>query len=387
MVKYIIQLFVAGLFFCAPPAYGSSQYDTLFVGFDAGETNIWAALLADGKYQKKYALLTMATATKVAKDNQLKPLIEIESLQINCPANNRLYSLSPDDLQKIQTLKATWVCTGMYSTPQRQIAEALHEKGSKIIGVWDNFSPFERLSKDLVANVEKIVAIADRIFTPSTEVANDLNRRFKTDKALSIGQPTLEVWERKIKEIDRSQAIRKTPFDLQKPLLVYISGYEEAGNQYAEAFRLFAESLKGEGEKFNLLIQLHPRSNGDFERQTLEAMARTSSNFPRFFISDSRKNLNTFEAVALSSLGVTHRSTVAIQALFAGKDFLYVDVPGSAYSNFAIEKKLSEQLSKPEEIKLFIRSALDKPSLNLESLYEKSGISPNGTENMRLTLG
>src|SRR5579872_3354484 len=195
-----VLFFLIAFFFCLSPAF-AQQYDLLFLGFDAGETNIWSALIEDWKTEKKYAVMTMATATKVAEEQHLTPLITLQNLDVDCPVNDRLHALTTDDLRKIEKIKTRYLCTGMYSTPQRQIAETLHKQGTKVIACWDNFSSYDRLAPDLMANVEKIVAIAQVVLTPTQQVADDLNQRFHTDKARAMGQPTLDVWRKKLQEV------------------------------------------------------------------------------------------------------------------------------------------------------------------------------------------
>lgn len=354
------------------------HYDVLFVGFDTGETNIFAQMFQHWEHKPQIGFLTLATSSKVAKDHNLSPLID----KVSCPPNNRLHNLSQQDLKQIKAIaSAKIVITGMYSTPQRQIAELFKKEGSSVIGIWDNFSTFDRLPKDLMQNIEAFASSTDFIFTPSYEIAKDLNDRYHTDKALAMGQPTLEIWEQKLQAIDTSLLYGKTPFDQKKPIVTYMSGYEENGNNYNDSFILFAKSIENAGDDLQLLIQLHPRSDGSFEKDLLKEMSLKNSLFPTYFISDGRKDLSSFEAVALAQVVVSHRSTACIQALFAGKSILHVDVPGSAFTHFAIEKGLAQKLSDPLLIKRALLDASSKHRSS-EACYEMGGIPPHGTQKM-----
>lgn len=359
-----------------------AKNDLLFIGFDAGETNIWVQILKDWEEIPQVQVLTMSTATKVANDAALAGTISLESLGTFSSPQSRLQELTAENLEKIGELSTAILVTGMYSTPARQIAELFAKKGVKVIAVWDNFSTYDKLPADLIANVEKIVRSASIIFVPSQEIARDLNTRFDCDKALALGQPTLDFWERKIAEIDRKAVFAKTPFNSSKPVITYISGYEEKGNNYNDSFTLFAESLQSFPAQ--LIIQLHPRSDGSHERQVLGALSRENLHFPPFFISDGQL-LSTFEAVALADLVACHRSTVAIQALFAGKHCLHVDVSSTPFSHFAIEAGLIPQCFSTKETVEHISQDLQQP-LNVEDLYEKSGILPHSTEKYRSYL-
>ncbi len=320
----------------------------------------------------------METATKVAKEASLEP-ITVESLGVSCPANQRLYELSAADLEKIAPLTASTLMTGMYSTPERQIAELFHKKGSRVIAVWDNFSTYDKLPPDLVANVEKFMLASDIVLVPSQDIAKDLNCRFNSTKAIALGQPTLDVWKEKVGNVDKPAALAKTPFQSGIPILTYISGYEEKGNGYRESFLLFAKSLDQLKIPVQVIVQLHPRSDGKLEKEILESFR--SENFPHYFISDG-KHLSTFEAVALCRLGVCHRSTVAIQALFAGKRFVHVDVPGTPFSHFAIEKQLIAQCTTAEDAAHYLSEHLND-EIDDSNLYEKSGIVPFATKRYR----
>ncbi len=355
----------------------------LFVGFDAGEANIWVQVLKNWEGAPDAQVLVMSTASKVAKDAGLDHVIEIESLGITLN-NQRLSELSSTDLEKIETLCASVLVTGMYSTPARQIAEVFAAKGSKVIAAWDNFSTYDKLPADLVANVEKIVRVADRILVPSHEIAHDLNERFHMDKAIAAGQPTLEMWEAKIAQVDRKAALSKTHFCPCAPILTYISGYEENGNGYHDSFVTFAHSLNMLKTPLQVIVQLHPRSDGSFEQKILADFTSQNPRFPRYFISNG-KQLSTFESVAVSDLGVCQRSTVAIQALFAGKRFMHIDVPGTPFSHFAIEKQLIPQCLSSDEAALYISAHLKDP-VNTAALYEQAGIPQKSTQIFRAML-
>ena len=272
----------------------------------------------------------------------------------------------------------------VYSTPERQIAELFYQKGSRIIAVWDNFSTYDKLPYDLVANVEKIIKVAYAVIVPSWEIAEDLNSRFKTDKAIALGQPTLDFWREKINQIDKNATLAKTPFVENLPILTYIGGYEEKANGYQEAFETFVKSLNALKKPVQVLIQLHPRSDGSFEKAILANHASPNSQFPLYFISNG-KQLSTYEAVAISDVGICHRSTVEIQALFAGKRFLHVDIPFTPFSHFAIEKQLVAQCLSAEEATYYLSEHLND-SVDLSSLYEKGRIPPNGIKRFHFYL-
>lgn len=372
-----MRLFLVFSFFFST-LFAAEKTDLLFVGFDAGESNIWIQLLQSWDQAPSYQVLTMATATKVVKDASLK--------QIACPSpTHRLEELSPKELQKFSAYSADILITGMYSSAQRQIAEEFAKKGTQIIAVWDNFSTFDKLPKELVANVQSIIAHSHCVLVPSTEIATDLNQRFSTDKVRALGQPTLESWKEKIAQVDRQKALAKLELKEDLPIITYVGGYEEKGNGYEQAFLLFAQALHIVGEKIQVIVQLHPRSNGSFEESVLADCAHKNPNYPTYRIANG-KNASTLETVALCDLGVCHRSTVAIQALFAGKHFLHIDLPDTAFSHFAIDKGLVAQCTDAKSAAAYMRSHLQSAGFDETALCEQSGIVPNATEAYRQFL-
>lgn len=107
---------MARLLFClllVSSSLFAKDSDFLFVGFDAGETNIWIQVLKSWDHAPSSQVLTMATATKVAKKASLDPIV-IETLGISSPVNQRLDEFNIDDLEKIEQLSASILITGMY---------------------------------------------------------------------------------------------------------------------------------------------------------------------------------------------------------------------------------------------------------------------------------
>jgi hypothetical protein len=379
-LKKLLLIFLAATSFLS----AGEESDLLFVGFDAGETQIWIQVLNHWEQAPDHAVLTMGTASKIARESGLSDLIDVADLGVDCPPHQRLRELSVKDLKKISSLAPSILVTGMYSTPQRQIAELFARQGSAIIAVWDNFSTYDKLPPELTANVERIVQVADVILVPSSEIVDDLNTRYSMSRAIAFGHPTLDQWREKIAQVDLIAAWEKTGFQENLPIITYISGYEEKGNHYNESFSLFAQSLIALKKPIQLIVQLHPRSDGSFEKAMLEQLAAEYPDFPPFIISDG-KVLSTFEAIALADLGVCHRSTVAIQALFSGKRCMHIDVPGTPFSHFAIQNGLMAQCLSNEEATKYIEEQGSAP-IDIDALYEQAGILPQSTTLYRYFL-
>lgn len=376
MVKVVLALLLA---VCNCVAQ-EKEVDFLFVGYDAGETHIWVQLLDNWKSEATVAVLTMGTAAQLLKGES--KATSLEELNIYCPRDDRSYVLSDEDLRKLDKIKCSFVVTGVFSMPQQQIAAHFARRGAKVISVWDNFSLFSHLPESLTGSSPQILLGSSAILTPSVQIASDLNERFGFNIAIAIGQPTLDIWEKAVKKVDRKKTLEKTPFNSEVPIVLYVSGYQERGNQYHDAFSIFANSLQAIKSPVQVLIQLHPRSDGTYEKNVLESLEKRHPSFPLYFISKSPENLLPHEAVAICDVGVCHRSTMAIQALFAGKPFLHVDVPGTSFSSFAIETGLIPQVTRPVDASRFLDARLEEIDNDRNCPYEKGGIVPHGTDNM-----
>ncbi|MBS0606690.1 MAG: hypothetical protein KF898_10565 [Parachlamydiales bacterium] len=385
----IVAFFSLLLSWTIPGRADSSQVqdvDLLFVGYEAGETNIWIQLLSGWDTNLTTAVLTMGTATKLVQDAQLANVTTMDDLKIFCPKDQRDYSFSEKDLSNLDQIRCRCLVTGVFSRQQQQIAEHFAKQGSKVIAVWDNFSCFAQLPPSLTEFSPAVFSRASYVLTPTIECASDLNVLFYFQKAIAVGQPTLDIWEEKIKLVDRGKAFEKIHLSPDLPIVLFIGGYHERGNNYYEAFDLFAKSLLRLQSSVQVLVQLHPRSNGSYEQQILDKLAHEHPNFPRYFISNPTSHLSSFEAVAISSIGVTHRSTLAIQALFAGKSFVHVDVADTTFSSFAIEKGLIPQVTRPVDATRIIDELLLKEPFDLSTIYEKVGMFSEATQRMRTFL-
>lgn len=372
----------AWFFPCSSEELSLKEVDLLFVGYDAGEANIWIQVLDRWNPDLRVAVLTMGTATQLVNDSKVDH-IPIEEFNIYCPKNQRNYAFSEQDLKNFSAIECRYVVTGVFSNPQLQIAQHFLSSGAQVIAVWDNFSNFDQLPESLTEFVPDLIKISSVVLTASVDCALDLNKHFNCQKAIAVGQPTLDVWKEKLKAVDQAEALRKILLTPDIPIVLYVGGYQERGNGYQESFDLFAKSLLGLKTTVQVLVQLHPRSDGAYEKAVLDKLARKYPTFPPYFISHPSEHLNTYEAVAISQVGVCHRSTLAIQALFAGKPFLHVDVPDTVFSSFAIEKGLIAQAKCPIDATRFIDNLLSSNAVDASSFYEKAGIVANGTEEMR----
>ncbi len=220
----------------------------------------------------------------------------------------------------------------------------------------------------------------------SIECASDLNSRFSMQRAFAIGQPILDIWGETIQSVDITKAFKKITLNQETPIVLFIGGYHERGNNYRDAFDLFAKSLLRLQNTVQVLVQLDPRSDGRYEEQVLNKLAHDYPNFPCCFISNPATHLNLLEALAISRVGVSQCPKFGIPSFFAGKPFVHIDVLDNAFSCFATKKGLIPQAVRPIDATRAIDDFLAKKEVDVDAVYEKWGLVSNGTKQMRTFL-
>jgi len=311
---------------------------------------------------ERSSVICMATGAKLASEGAFSFLKGEQIVILNDLLPQRLARLSEDSLDKLSELSPHCVVTGMYSTSQAEIAELYAKKGVNVIAFWDNPSSYEYLPKDLVGNVEKIVNIATYVLCPTEEIARDLNKRFSRQNTRVVGHPTIDSQVAEILVKNTKEIEKKLPWTKDKPLMMYVGGYEENANAYEDSVHIFLEGVKDLGVKFDLLLQLHPRSDGCFESKVVKQMQSKYPEFPRTYISNSREGISSFDAVAIADFVVANRSTLGFQAFLAGKKIAYVDVPQTRYSNVFIDQGLAPQFTVSDKFNGYLKNVSMQPS-------------------------
>lgn len=125
--------------------------------------------------------------------------------------------------------------------------------------------------------------------------------------------------------------------------MLFIGGY---GEEYEQSLRLFAETMESNDAPSDLLvlIQPHPKNKeGAVEQAILE-----SRDIPFRIL---RNEITTQQAVALSTMLCCHQSTVAFQALAAGKPVIHFIPDSQLFTSVLIEKGMAQKVVHPEEFK------------------------------------
>ena len=318
------------------------------------------------KENSHYLILPLGTSAKLAQEKNLfqKNILHLQKdLGITVSVEkswDRYRSLQDQDLEKISScVRPKKVVIGVSSKIQSDLAKR-YKSQAEVYAYYDNFNPIDQSSyAPLVREIEKK---ADVFLVPSKKVAESSNAK----KIVVVGQPTLDVWVKKMKSLNKKKLLKRLGFSQKKPFLTFVGGYDK---DYQDVFSMFVQAMK-KIPTFEALVSVHPRSKGTVERSILDKEKPKNIHNISLF-------LDTIEAVALSDIVICHHSTVGIQALFAGKKVIYLDLPSSLFTNPAIDLwKCSKKVTNQEELISEIY-AQDRTCLDVQTLYRISGIPQN----------
>lgn len=366
LMKLLVGSTIAALFLCVF-AQGAVRSDILFVLYDAGETlALQPVMECLDNAHVKYAAMVMGTSRELMRGRP-----HVVDLNKDCGVNAvvdqttwpRARALSDSDLSKAANcVSPALVVTGMVSKAQEQIAHAIARATVESVGYYDALTP---LAAGTVA-VEFLPELSE-LWVPTKPIADRIRQDYPRVLVQVVGQPTLENWAEKEKNLDEPAIRRQLGLNEKQKTILYAGGY---GEDYEEAFTLFANAaskLTG----YNLLVSLHPKADGSFERRILREQGAEG----RVYVIP--KSISTLQAAAVSDLVVCQRSTVGMQALFMGRPVIYLDVKNSLYSDPAISNGWAPQFADVESFTAQIYSQLKfKPGEYLKDLYGRSGIPP-----------
>jgi hypothetical protein len=306
----------------------AKETDLLVVLFDAGETNALLPVLE--KLHEEGRIFSIAVCGTAAELVKKRPefsehLLEIDS-RIDKTWTRDQMLLESRILEIKKKVQPKVVLTGVASQIQAQLLDA-YKHEARTLAYWDNFSP--NGANPYFTKALEVQKHADKVLYPSDFVASaeEFASRPKEEKIV-VGQPSLDVWKKELSAVNR-HAIWKSP----DSVITYIGSY---GPEYEEALRLFVRCIRESHFPGKVIIQLHPKSDGAFEKTVC-------SGAPFLFLP-----LSTIEAVAIADLVVCYNSTVAFQASFSGKKVLYVIPEKDPYTNFSIENGSISKVHSPE---------------------------------------
>ncbi len=297
----------------------------LFFFYDAGET---LALLpvyekAEKLNQHKFVL---APLTPWSKEILVKQKLSFLDSDINpdnpsLSSRHKLYANLTRWENLIDNEKPHLVVVGLVSQIQKQIAQFCCQKKIPVIGYYDAFDP-----PSLQSITREVMKEVDILFVPSEEIQTTLNLE---KPVMAVGQPSVETW-RKIHQKADAQAIRKKLKIENEKTILFAGQY---GNGYEEVLREFlrlAKNLK----QTSLILSPHPKTDGSLEEKVVQEMELSNVVINRDFPSS--------EASVVADIVITWRSTVGVQAAFAGKKVVYFNLSLESYHNRLIDEGIAQ---------------------------------------------
>ena len=298
MKTWVFLLFLFSTVFAGLPC------DVLVYVQDAGETNGLIPFIERlQKEGRSYQVMGGGVSKKILGERG------IPFTPIDAPLN-RKERVDDAGLAAIAELFSPSIfVSGVAFELEGQLYAEFGKRGVRTFAFWDNFNSGG--SDPYFETARKVVSRASVAFVPSDSVRAAVGK-----DARVVGQPTLEEWIEKARQVDVAQLRRQLGWN--RRTILWIGGY---GAEYEEAFSLFLDSVKGV-DGWDVAIQPHPKFGGEIERKILEARGEKRSLLT---------GVGTIDAVAAADRVVCYRSTVGFQALFIHKPVIYANPRNESY--------------------------------------------------------
>jgi len=342
--------------------FGKEKTDILFYLQDAGET--YALLPVIRKLHEQgidCRVLVAGVAEELAQKSGVpqKLFLHFSDLKIEAFVDknwSRSQKLSKEEISLLfQEIEAKEFVSGVAYELQGQMIEGFSQRKVPTFAYWDNLNAVG--DNPYFQTAHSVEAKADILLLPSFSLEKDFaNRQGKK----VVGQPTLEEWKARIATLDRNALRQKLGVKENQKAALFIGGY---GAEYEEAFRLFMKGISKNGSYF-FFIQPHPKTNGSFEQ---------GLNGPALVLNGE---WTTLEAVAAADIVICHQSTVAFQALAAGKAVLNVIPDSQRYDSLPLQKGLAKRVSQAEEL----TPLLEKAESTSDRFYDLMEIPENSVD-------
>ncbi len=346
------------VFLAALSLFAGEKTDVLFYLQDAGETY---ALLPVAKKLEEQGVSTLILVAGAAEEIVPKENFPAEKIWTFSDlgieeridrAWERSQTLVQERIEQVlEALEPSEVVAGVAYQLQGQVLHAYRKKGTPTFAYWDNFqadgeNPYFQTAR-------KVAAAAEKVLVPC-------KGPFKQD-GIVVGQPTLEAWVDQVQKADLAAIRRKLGAGAEQKLALFVGGY---GKEYEEAFLLFSAGIE-EGEIL-YLVQPHPKTGGAFERAHLKSGMRVLSG-----------EISTIEAAAVSGLVICHQSTVAFQAMAAGKAVIHIIPEGQSFDSPLLQAGLAKKAAQAGELAPAVSQLFGK---RIGGFYDVMGIPEESVE-------
>lgn len=266
--------------------------DILFVLYDAGETKALLPVIQElGRCGTSCGILANTTAKRLLQDT----LCFTEHSAAIC-----------------QTYSIRLVMTGLASQFQRKQAAFHKNRGIPVVGYYDSF--FFSPNANHTINFKNLLTA---LIVPSKDIARLLKPTFPNIPVLALGQPTLESIPHVIRQSHPAALYATLHLDPGKTICMFAGSY---GPGYAEAFTRFCQGFKSLPDathsQLNLLLSLHPKTDGTLENSILSQHAL------HHIVRTVPKSITTDRVLSITDIVLSYNSVMALQALFQGKQIL-----------------------------------------------------------------
>ena len=366
----------------------------LGVLYDMGETNALKETFdALDEANIDYRVLVLGAASINAPKSGYRPdrlLFLDKDIKLDRTCDPRSWkreeAFSKEEMIKItnfvKKLNPELIISGSVSEVQRQIT--LESPSEHKLVYYDNL---RCRFKDNPAKevVESFIRPEFKLLVPSKSIKDSIIAT-KGNKAEveTVGHPALESFSREVKSVEAKRIRRELELDDNKTTLCFIGGYGESYNQDFAKFLSFLKNLEAE-YPFELLIQLHPKSNSHKTKEVPEYRILKESKLSSK-VMFSHGVLSTAMSVAISDLCLSVGSTVIPQAALSGKPTAFLFQ--SANKDLMLESEVSTNIESQEDLKLMLESSSNNktPSFQKEAIFLRAGIPQNATENIKQSI-
>ncbi|MBY0462671.1 MAG: hypothetical protein K2Q34_05785 [Alphaproteobacteria bacterium] len=371
MIKFLGILAILGTFLFAKTYFTAPhQVDVLFCPYDIADSNIMKRLIQELEKQNvTYKVLPFGKAQEVFENNS--HLVKADFPDVKW---DREKNLDAEHLAFIKNkIKSKIVIASMASAAQAQVLNILKSEKTHTIAIYDNFDSV--VDKEYVQAFLKQVEQIDEYFLPSQTTLAGFQTLEKTRHAkLSVlGQPALEDWDEIFSKTNKTDLKQKLGLEPSDQVILFVGGYDDT---YKEYFGLFVKAMKAFKDNHNIkiLVTYHPKTDGSLERSVIE-----EEKADNIKVIDNN-GPSTAEISTITNILCCHKSSVGIQALYAGVPVIYV-VKKSELNNFAIKKGLALEIDDTSELIEAIKRILSTANRN-QSPTKDIGIPKDATKNI-----
>ncbi|MBY0281452.1 MAG: hypothetical protein K2W94_04760 [Alphaproteobacteria bacterium] len=370
MIKFLGILAILGTFLFVKTHFTAPhQVDVLFCPYDVGDSNPMKKVMYECEKQGiTYKILPFGKAQEVFdKDPHL--------VTTDFPDTkwDREKTLNAENLTFIKNkVKSKIVIAGMASAIQAQVLNALKDEKAYAIAIYDNFDSV--VDKEYVQAFLKHVKQIDEYFLPSQTTLPGFQTLEKTRqiKLNVLGQPFLEDWDEIFSKTDKANLKQRLGLQPLGQVILFVGGYDDT---YKEYFQLFVKAMRAfKDNNIKVLVTYHPKTDGSLEKSVIEAEKADN------IIVIDKNGPSTAEIATVTDILCCHKSSVGIQALYAGVPVIYVVKKGEL-NNFAIKKGLALEIDDTLELIEAIKRILSTANRN-QAPTKDIGIPKDATKNM-----